>query len=86
MLDPQIYSLLAELGFKPATVDAMMSGLIYLTLATVLAAIPTGIIAARKGRSAARWVVFALCIPALPLLLVAVLQKIKKGSSPPSGI
>jgi hypothetical protein len=73
MLDPQLSDLLRELGYDPATVEAIARVGLYLTIASVIAAIPTGMIAKRRGRSVAGWVVFALCVPLLPLLLVWLL-------------
>ena len=70
MRDPQISAMLAQLGYDPATIQAMVTWAVYLTIVSVVAAIPTGVIARRKGRSVAGWVVFALCVPLLPLLLV----------------
>ncbi len=63
-------ALLAELGYDPATVQAMISWALYLTIASVIAAVPTGVIAKRKGRSVAGWVIFELCVPIVPLLIV----------------
>ena len=77
MLDPQIAALLTELGYDPATVESLIKWSFYLTVATVVAAIPTGMIARRRGRSVAGWVVFALCVPVLPLLLVWLLPRRK---------
>ena len=77
MLDPQITALLVELGYEPKAVEAMVSWAIYLTIIAVVAAIPTGIIAKRKGRSVAGWVIFALSIPLLPLLIVWLLPRKK---------
>ena len=69
-MDQQLTALLAQLGYDPATVETMISWAIYLTIASVVAAIPTGMIAKRKGRSVAGWVIFELCIPVVPLLIV----------------
>jgi hypothetical protein len=73
MLDPQVSALLAGFGIDPATAEAVVTGSIYLTIACVAAAIPTGIIARRKGRSVSGWVIFALCVPLLPWLIVWLL-------------
>ena len=70
MQDPQISDLLAQLGYDPATIEAMISWAVYVTILSVIAAIPTGVIAKRKGRSVTGWVVLALCVPLLPLLIV----------------
>jgi len=77
LLDPQTAALLKELGYDPATIEAIVRWSIYLTVASVLAAVPTGIIARRKGRSVAGWVIFELCVPILPLLLVWLLPSRK---------
>jgi ABC-type spermidine/putrescine transport system permease subunit I len=74
MLDPQLAALLTEFGVDPAIVESTLKWAIYLTIVSVVAAIPTGIIAKRKGRSVSGWVIFALCVPLLPLLIVWLLQ------------
>ena len=73
MQEPQISALLAELGYDPATIGALLAWGVYLTIASVVAAVPTGVIARRKGRSVAGWVIFALFVPVLPLLIVCLL-------------
>ena len=78
MLDPQVSALLGELGVDPATVEKVIAGGIYLTIASVIAAIPTGVIARRKRRSVSGWVIFALCVPLLPLAIVWLLPGLKK--------
>jgi hypothetical protein len=77
MLDPQTSALLVELGYDPVAIEALVSGAIYLTIVTVVAAIPTGLIARRKGRSVTGWVIFALSVPLLPLLIVWLLSSKK---------
>jgi amino acid transporter len=81
MLDPQISALLAELGYDPKSIDALVTGSVYLTIVAVLVAVPTGFVARRKGRSVTRWVIFALIVPVLPLLVVSLLPS-KKGKPP----
>jgi hypothetical protein len=78
MLDPQVSALLGELGVDPATVEKVITGSIYLTIVSVIAAIPTGVIAKRKGRSVSGWVIFALCVPLLPLAIVWLLPPGRK--------
>jgi hypothetical protein len=78
MLDPQLSALLGQLGIAPATIEAIVTGAVYLTIASVVTAIPTGVIARRKGRSVSGWVIFALCVPLLPLLIVWLLPS-RKG-------
>jgi hypothetical protein len=75
-LDPNTTALLTQLGFDTATIESLVSSLIVLTVVSVIAAIPTVMIAKRKGRSLALWVLFALSIPVLPLLLVWLLPKV----------
>jgi hypothetical protein len=77
MLDPQTSALLGELGVDPATVEAVITGSIYLTIASVIAAVPTAVIAKRRGRSVTGWVIFALCVPLLPLAIVWLLPAAK---------
>lgn len=80
MQDSQIADVLAELGYDVATIHAILAWSLYLTLVSVVAAIPTGIIARRKGRSVVGWVIFALLVPLLPLLIVWLLPaKPKQG-------
>jgi hypothetical protein len=73
MLDPNTLALLGQLGISPEAAEAAMSGMLALTAITVAAAVPTAILAKRKGRSVALWLIFALSIPLLPLLLVWLL-------------
>lgn len=82
MLDPQNSALLVEFGYDPKSIEALVSGAVYLTIVAVVAAIPTGVIARHKGRSVIGWVIFALTVPLLPLLIVWLLSS-KKGKSPP---
>lgn len=77
-LDPNTTALLQQLGYDAATIDALVSSLIVLTIVSVIAAIPTVMIARRKGRSPALWLLFALSVPVLPLLLVWWLPKVPK--------
>jgi hypothetical protein len=80
MLDPDTIELLKQLGYSPESIESALSGLLYLTILTVAAAIPTGILAKRKGRSVTGWLLFALSIPVVPLLLVWLLPTL-----PPTG-
>ena len=73
MQDSQISDVLAQLGYDAATIQAILSWSLYLTIVSVVAAIPTGMIARRKGRSVVGWVIFALLVPLLPLLIVWLL-------------
>ena len=75
MLDPNTVDLLRQLGLDSGNVEALVSGAIALTLVTIIAAIPTVMIAKRKGRSRMLWLVLALSIPVLPLLLIWLLPK-----------
>ncbi len=77
MLDPQLSALLTDLGVDPATVDTLLTASVYLTIVSVVAAVPTAMIAKRKGRSVTGWVIFALCVPLLPLLIVWLLPAAK---------
>jgi hypothetical protein len=81
MLDPQVTALLVQFGYDPKTIEAMLSWALYLTIVAVIAAIPTGVIAKRKGRSVTWWVIFALSVPVLPLLIVWFLPAEKPISS-----
>lgn len=73
MLDPNTAALLSQLGVAPASVEAALSGLIWLTVVSIVAAVPTAFVARRKHRSVVGWLIFALSIPVLPLLLVWLL-------------
>lgn len=84
MIDPNTAELLRQLNVDPAIVETLLSGALVLTLATLLAAIPTAIIARRKRRSRALWLLFALSIPVLPLLLVWLLPALPGGDEPPA--
>lgn len=78
MLDPDTIALLNQLGIGTDSIESMMSGLIWLTVLTVATAIPTGILAKRKGRSVGGWVILALSLPVVPLLLIWLLPKLPK--------
>ena len=78
MLDPQLTALLAQFGADSATMQALIRWTVYLTIASVVAAIPTGLIAKRRGRSVSGWVIFALLVPVLPLVIVWLLPA-KRG-------
>lgn len=77
MLDPQVTALLVQFGYDPETIKVLVKGALYLTIVAVIAAIPTGVIAKRKGRSVTWWVIFALSVPVLPLLIVWLLPSQK---------
>lgn len=73
MLDPNTAALLSQLGVAPESVEAAVAGLVWLTVVSIAAAVPTAIVARRKRRSVVGWLVFALTIPVLPLLIVWLL-------------
>ena len=83
MLDPQTTALLNQLGFDAGSIESLMSSAILFTVLTLATAIPTGIIAKRKGRSRTLWLLLALSIPLVPLLLVWLLPKVP-AAGPPS--
>lgn len=74
-LDPNTIALLQQLGVDAGLAESLLSGAIWLTFAALAAAIPTVMIARRKGRSTTLWLLFALTIPVLPLLLICLLPK-----------
>ena len=76
--DAQLSQLLSQLGYDPATIKSLMDWAIWLTVLTVVAAVPTALIARRKGRSVSGWVIFALCVPLLPWVIVWLLPS-RKG-------
>ena len=76
MLDANTVAQLNQLGISTGTIESALSGLIVLTVLSVVAAIPTAILARRKGRSVAGWLILALTIPVLPLLLIWFLPKL----------
>ena len=78
MLSPEVSALLREFGVDPASVELVLRVSVYLTIATIVAAVPTGFIARRKGRSVAGWVIAALCVPVVPLLVVWLLPAAKR--------
>jgi len=80
--DAQLSELLSQLGYDPATVKSLMDWAIGVTILTIVAAVPTGLIAKRKGRSVTRWVLLELCIPVVPLLVVWLLPAKKKPTEP----
>jgi hypothetical protein len=76
VLDPQTIDLLRQLGVDPANIDSLISGAVALTVLTLVAAIPTAILARRKNRSQTLWLLFALSLPVIPLLLIWLLPAI----------
>lgn len=81
MLDPQTIELLRQLGVDPANIDSLIFSAVVLTALTVVAAIPTVMLAGRKHRSRTLWLLFALSIPVIPLLLVWLLPALPSGRS-----
>jgi len=82
MLDPQTTALLNQLGFDAGSIESLMSSAILFTVLTLATAIPTGIIAKRKGRSRTLWLLLALSIPLVPLLLVWLLPEVPPAGPP----
>lgn len=76
MLDPNTIALLNQLGFDAGFVESLMSSAILLSILALVTAIPTGVIAKRKGRSKVLWVLFSLTIPLIPLLLIWFLPEV----------
>lgn len=76
MLDANTVAQLNQLGISAETIESALSGLIVLTVLSVVAAIPTAVLAKRKGRSVAGWLILALTIPVVPLLLIWLLPKL----------
>jgi len=73
MLDPNTVALLGQLGISADTVESALSALLWLTIVTVVAAIPTAILARKKRRSVSGWLILALSIPVVPLLVIWLL-------------
>lgn len=84
MLDPRTSELLRQLGVDAATLEPLLASAAILTIVTLAAAIPTGIIAQRKNRSRGLWLLFALSIPVLPLLLAWLLPPLPAPPTPPA--
>jgi hypothetical protein len=84
MLDPNTTTLLNQLGFDAGLVETLLSSVIWLTFLALVTAIPTVIIARRKGRSSTLWLLFSLSIPVVPLLLILLLPKVP-GEGPQQG-
>jgi hypothetical protein len=80
MLDPNTLALLDTLGIDAATAEAAMDGLVLITVITLISAVPTVMLAMRKGRSVALWLILALSLPIIPLLLVWLLPAVNKPS------
>ena len=85
MLDPNTTALLNQLGLDPGLMESLMSGAIWLSVLALVLAIPTGMIARRKGRSKPLWILFALSVPLIPLLLVWLLPAIPPKGPPAKG-
>ncbi|MCX7150488.1 MAG: hypothetical protein NTY05_13965 [Rhodocyclales bacterium] len=85
MLDANTIALLTQMGFDTSNLQSLMLGAIMFTGLTLLTAIPTGIIARRKGRSRMLWLLFALSIPVIPLLLIWLLPAVPADRPPSPG-
>ena len=75
MLDPNTRALLDQLGIGADTIESMLASLAIITFLTLATAIPTVILAKKKGRSVAGWLFLALSLPVVPLLLIWLLPK-----------
>jgi hypothetical protein len=73
MLDPNTIALLGQLGISADTIESALSALLFLTIVTVVATIPTAILARKKQRSVTGWVILALSLPVVPLLVIWLL-------------
>ena len=82
MLDPNTTALLNQLGYDAGTLESLMSGALLITVATLLAAVPTAMIARRKNRSRTLWLLIALSLPLEPLLLICLLPKLPDPKPP----
>ncbi|TRZ97628.1 MAG: hypothetical protein D4R84_04955 [Rhodocyclaceae bacterium] len=82
MLDANTIALLNQLGINAADLESLLWGASLLTGLTILAAIPTAIIAKGKGRSRGLWLLFALSIPVIPLLLIWLLPAVPADPPP----
>lgn len=78
MLDPNTLALLSQLGISPETAEAAVTNLALLTVITLAATVPTAMLAKRKGRSVALWLVLALSFPVIPLLVVWLLPPVER--------
>ncbi len=81
-LDPQITALLQQLGYDAAAIESLVFSAMLLTVMALVTAVPTAIIAKRKGRSRSLWLLFALSLPVVPLLIVWLLPKLPSATSP----
>ena len=81
LIDPATLAMLNQMGISTPDIDRMLSGVLWLTVITVVFAIPTVWIAKRKGRSQLLWGILALSIPILPLLFVCFLPARKNSPS-----
>lgn len=82
MLDANTIALLTQMGFDTSNLESLMLGAIMAAVLTLITAIPTGMIAKRKGRSRTLWLLFALSIPVVPLLLVWLLPAVPVDRPP----
>jgi predicted PurR-regulated permease PerM len=78
MIDPNTLALLSLAGISPETAESAVTGLALATVLTLVTAIPTVMLARRKGRSVAFWLVLALSFPLLPLLALWLLPEIQE--------
>ena len=78
MLDPATLALLSQFGIDADAAEAAVTGLLVVTAITLATAVPTAMLARRKGRSVALWLVLALSFPAIPLLAVWLLPAARR--------
>lgn len=68
--------------WRKVQAKSVMSAAFLFTVATLPAAIPTAMIARRKNRSRALWLLFALSLPLVRLLMIYLLQKFPAAEPP----
>jgi hypothetical protein len=85
VLDANTIALLNQLGVDAADIESLLWSALLLTGLTIVTAIPTAIIARRKGRSRGLWLLFALSIPVVPLLLIWLLPSVPADRPPLQG-
>jgi predicted PurR-regulated permease PerM len=78
MIDPNTLALLSLAGISPENAESAITGFALATVLTLVTAIPTVMLARRKGRSVAFWLVLALSFPLLPLLVLWLLPEIQE--------
>lgn len=84
MIDPNTAAVLAQFGVDPSALEPLLFSAAAISVLTLVTVLPTGRLAAKKGRSRNFWMLFALTLPVLPLLLLWLLPALVTPEARPA--